>query len=324
MKSEFIEMAYYDYLQTAVNPFPEYAEFFELYNRFAQNIFTVIILNFDFNEIASIDGNAFVDLTSLQVLSVSNNLLTNLTREILFYQFKLTSLNLSHNLIEFIEKGSFQNQIDLKVLDLSFNRLLSIENNLFNGLANLNDLYLLNNFTFRLLNHSFNHLINIGNIYLIQDNKCLFMHSIVCEVKRNAGEGKYKFFQSICQISNDLTQYEYCELTFEFLQFKIHWNLKSDYENEMFYEKCKTGLIAQRNNFNHSLKKCFHNFQFIGYEKGSVKETKDKSIADVLSDGIYLLTMFFLIVFFVIKLLTFQKNVDKFCFLKNLYIFASV
>jgi len=44
MGSEFIEMAYYDYLQTAVNPFPEYAEFFELYNRFAQNIFTVIIL----------------------------------------------------------------------------------------------------------------------------------------------------------------------------------------------------------------------------------------------------------------------------------------
>ena len=93
------------------------------------------------------------------------------------------------------------------------------------------------------------------------------MHSIVCEVKRNAGEGKYKFFQSICQISNDLTQYEYCELTFEFLQFKIHWNLKSDYENEMFYEKCKTGLTEQRNNLNHSLKKCFKSFQFYEYEK---------------------------------------------------------
>ena len=56
-------------------------------------------------------------------------------------------------------------------------------------------------------------------------------------------------------------------------------------------------ITAQRNNFNHSLKKCFHNFQFIGHEKESVKETKDKSIVDVLSDGIYLLTMFVLIVF---------------------------
>jgi hypothetical protein len=86
-------------------------------------------------------------------------------------------------------------------------------------------------------------------------------------------------------------------MTFEFLQFKIHWNLKNDYENEMFYEKCKTVLIAQRNNFNHSLKKCFKSFQFIGYEKNNGKESKERSIVDVLSDGTYLLTMFGLILF---------------------------
>ena len=211
---------------------------------------------------------------------------------------------MSHNLIEFIELNSFQNQIELKILDLSFNKLLSIENNLFNGLANLNDLYLLNNFTFRLFNQSFNYLVNIGNIYLtrsmIQENKCLFMHSIKREVKRNVGDGKYKFFKSINLISNDfhdLTQNEYCELTFEFLQFKIHWNLKSDYENEMFYEKCKTSLTEEENNFKHSLKKCFDNFQFLEHEKNNDKETKEKSIFDVLSDGIYLLTMFVLIAF---------------------------
>jgi hypothetical protein len=84
-------------------------------------------------------------------------------------------------------------------------------------LANLNDLYLLNNFTFRLFNQSFNYLINIGNIHLtrslIQENKCLFMHSIEREVKRNVADGKYKFFKSINLISNDfhdLTQNEYC------------------------------------------------------------------------------------------------------------------
>ena len=120
-----------------------------------------------------------------------------------------------------------------------------------------------------------------------------------------------------------MTQNEYCELTFEFLQFKIHWNLKSDYENEIFYEKCKTGLTVQENNFNHSLKICFDNFQFIGYEKESDKETKDKSIANILSDGIYLLTMFVLIMylfpFFVYVYLnifheknTFTENNDKF------------
>ena len=54
---------------------------------------------------------------------------------------------------------------------------------------------------------------------MIQENKCLFMHSIEREVKRNVADGKYKFFKSINLISNDfygLTQNEYCELTFEF------------------------------------------------------------------------------------------------------------
>jgi hypothetical protein len=134
---------------------------------------------------------------------------------------------------------------------------------------------------------------------MIQENKCLFMHSIERKVKRDVGDGKYKFFKSINLISNDfhdLPLNEFCELTFEFLQFNIHWNLKSDFENEMFYEKCKTDLISLRNNFNHSLKKCFNDFQFLEHEKNNYKE-KEKSIFDVFSDGVYLVTMFVLIAF---------------------------
>jgi Leucine-rich repeat (LRR) protein len=276
-------------------------------NYFPYEISTLLHLNFDNNEISTIEKNAFEELRLLQILSLSNNFLNNITKEIFSIssiQLKLISLNLSHNLIEFIEQGSFQNLIELKILDLSFNQLLSIENNLFNGLENLNDLYLLNNFTFSLLNQSFNFLINIGNIYLtrsmIQENKCLFMHSIEREVKRNVANGKYKFFKSINLISNDFHDltvgYKYCEFTFELLQFKIHWNLKSDFENEMFYEKCKRALIEQENNFNHSLKKCFNSFHFLKHEKNNDKET-EKSILYVLSDGFYLVTMFVLIGF---------------------------
>jgi hypothetical protein len=65
----------------------------------------------------------------------------------------------------------------------------------------------------------------------------------------------------------------------------------------MFYESCKKSLTEQKNNFNHSLKKCFDNFQFFEHEKNNDKETEEKSIFDFLSDGIYLLTMFFLIIF---------------------------
>jgi len=271
---------------------------------FSFDMSSLLLLDFNNNEISTIESDAFEELKNLQILSISGNFLCNITNEIFLNQLNLINLNLSHNLIEFVELNSFQNLIELKVLDLSFNRLLSIENNLFKGLANLNDLYLLNNFTFRLLNQSFNHLINIGNIYLtrsmIQENKCLFMHSIEREVKRNVGDGKYKFFKSINLVSNDfhdLTVNEYCEFTFEFLQFKIHWNLKSDFENEIFYEKCKTGLTEQRNNFNHSFKKCFKSFQFIGYEKESFKEISNNLILDVLSNGLYLVTMLVLIMY---------------------------
>jgi hypothetical protein len=63
----------------------------------------------------------------------------------------------------------------------------------------------------------------------------------------------------------------------------------------MFYEKCKTGLIEQRNNFNHSIKQCFHSFQFL--KKNNHQETEISTL-NVLKNGIYLLTMIILILFF--------------------------
>jgi Leucine-rich repeat (LRR) protein len=271
---------------------------------FTFQISSLLLLNFDNNEISTIESNTFEELKRIQILSISNNLLSKITNGTFFNQMKLSNLNLSHNLIEFIEQDSFQNLFSLKMLDLSFNKLLSIENNLFKGLGNLNDLYLLNNFTFNLFNHSFNYLINIGNFYLtrsmIQENKCLFMHSIERELKRNVGNGKYKFFKSINLVSNDfnLTDNEYCELTFNFLQFKIHWNLKFDYENEIFYEKCKKSLIDQKNNFNFVFKKCFINSKFYEHEKAIEKEENKSSMVRVFESGLYFLSMIIICISF--------------------------
>ena len=105
---------------------------------------------------------------------------------------------------------------------------------------------------------------------MIKENKCIFMHSIERVIKRNVGNGAYKFFKSINLISNDFNLYddepkELCELTMEFLQKKIHLNLKMDYQNELFYEKCQQRLIKTQNKFNHSFRKCFSNFEFIGF-----------------------------------------------------------
>ena len=49
-----------------------------------------------------------------------------------------------------------------------------------------------------------------------------------------------------------------CEITFAFLQFRVHFNLKTDLENEAFYLRCKEYLSEQTNAFDRNLKKCFN------------------------------------------------------------------
>ena len=218
----------------------------------------------------------------------------------------MINLNVSYNRIEFIELNSFENLNELKVLNLSFNKLLSIENNLFKGLTSLNELDLVNNFTFSLFNQSFNYLINISGIYLqssmILENKCIFMHSMERVIKRNVANGTYNFYKSINLISSDSHLFEEiiggCGLTLEFLQFKIHLNLKTDYQNELFYQICQKNLIDNQNIFNRSYKKCFKNFEFFDYESIDEKEVKKNSIVQVLFGGMYLGTMVGLLLFF--------------------------
>ena len=128
----------------------------------------LVILNFDTNKIAQIEYDAFLNLRSLENLSISNNFLAEINSNNFQYLFSLKYLNLSRNQIEMIEANSFQNLNKLETLDLSFNYLKSIRSNLFLGLENLKDLYLLSNSGQHLSlgNESFSHLINIGNIHM--------------------------------------------------------------------------------------------------------------------------------------------------------------
>ena len=64
---------------------------------------SLIFLNFDYNEIAFIEANTFQEMKTLLTLSISSNWMTNVTREVFYFQFKLNLLNLSHNQKEFIE-----------------------------------------------------------------------------------------------------------------------------------------------------------------------------------------------------------------------------
>jgi hypothetical protein len=88
-----------------------------------------------------------------------------------------------------------------------------------------------------------------------------------------------------------------CELTFQFLQFKIHLNLKSDDENERFYEKCKDNLIKDSNNFDSSMKACFNNI-LVRYKKEDNQSTQTNMIIIFMTDYVFVLTIIALLSLF--------------------------
>ena len=262
----------------------------------------LILANFQSNNISLIENDAFLNCRSLEYLSIANNRLNNLKENNFHFLFSLIQLNLSFNEINFIEKDTFKNLNKLKSLDLNFNKLLSIYNDLFYGLINLNNLHLLSRYEMTFHYQSFNHLPNISTIVLneslILKYKCLFMHNLQRDIQRNVAN-KYIFFKSINLITlnfslNDNLKSK-CDLMFHLFQFKIHFNLKRDHENDLFYNSCQSVLISKENNFNHNKRKCFSNFEFVDKEEENEIPLLHP-IFRVLSNIYYLLTMILLLI----------------------------
>jgi len=121
------------------------------------------------------------------------------------------------------------------------------------------------------------------------------MHSIERVVRRNVSN-KYVFYKSINLLTfNNETDLD-CELTFQFLQFKIHLNLKSDFQNERFYETCKDFLIKYSNKFNNSMKSCFNHILL--REKVDYKISEANLFILLMTDYVFLLTIIALLSLF--------------------------
>ena len=233
----------------------------------------VKILNFDFNFISFIENDAFVDLRSLEILSLAFNNLNQVNLTNLAGLFSLKFMNLSYNQIEVIEVDSFKDLNKLLVLDLSFNKLTSIDNNLFQGLLNLNDLNLISENNFQFYNKSFDHLEKLSKIFFnelifkLNDTvSCYFINSITRLIHRNISN-KYIFYKSFNLITqspeNGKNITNWCDLTFHFLQFKIHFNLLTDNDFELFVENCKEDLFRKNNGFINNYRKCLNKFDLI-------------------------------------------------------------
>ena len=227
-------------------------------------LYKLLVLNFDWNQINSIELDAFKSLKTLEHLSMAQNNLSSLSVNNFFNLIALKFLNLSFNRIRSIEQDSFVNLHKLLILDLSFNEILAIDNQALNGLNRLNDFYLLLNANMSILlsNHSLRSLTNLSNFYLNATTvvlyKCLLLHSLQRYTQRNVSN-KYMFYKSINFISpQSHGNFEFwCWLKFEFLQFNLHLNLKSDDENEIFYELCGKSIVIKQNGYCFNYRKCF-------------------------------------------------------------------
>jgi hypothetical protein len=260
------------------------------------------LANFDSNQISSIETDAFLNCRSLESLSIAQNRLKNLTENNFHFLYSLINLNLSFNEINFIEQRTFSNLNKLKSLDLNYNKLISIENDLFLGLINLNHLYLMSQNEMTFYNSSFRHIPNISSIVLneslISKYKCLFMHNLERDIQRNVSN-KYIFYKSINLLTSNFkfnASLDFkCDLVFHLFQFKIHYNLKTDFDNDLFYDSCKNNLIKRENKYIHKKRKCFANFEFRNKEDEQNKIDSLHPILKVLSNVNYLLSMILLL-----------------------------
>jgi len=177
--------------------------------------------------------------------------------------------------------------------------LISIENDLFFGLSNLYNLYLLSQNEMTFYNSSFHHLPNISTIVLneslISKYKCLFMNNLQRDIQRNVSN-KYIFYKSVNLIYlgfkfNDSLKNLKCYLMFHLFQFKIHFNLKSDYDNHLFYDSCEKILIKSENIFNHNKKNCLANLVFDPKEEDIEMFSPINRILEVFSNFYFLLSL---------------------------------
>ena len=266
----------------------------------------LVLLRFDSNQIRSIEYDAFLNCRSLESLSVADNLLAEITVNNFYYLFNLKHLNLSHNLVRVVEANSFQNLNKLESLDLNFNRLLEIESFLFYGLGNLKDLFLYGMDFIHVSDQSLHFLTDLSNLYVNESvvvrSKCAIVNSVQRLIQRNISN-RFIFYKSLNIITPPQSNIaaEMCEVTFLLLQFKIHLNLKTDEENELFYDTCGDFLVrSDATSFHQSSSTCALEFLFhLDYKNlGSADLPRASRFWSVFTDFSYLCLMILLAMLF--------------------------
>ena len=213
------------------------------------------------------DDRPFSELSMLETLSLANNLVEGLRTPNLEHQYSLIYLNLSRNRISFIENGTFDNLYSLLVLDLSYNSLIKIESYVFYYLTSIRDLYLSDGepIEFDLYAFSFDDASSLKNIYVsladvsYMNNKCFLVYSLQRFKIREVNE-HFVYYSSVNLITDLPSVYDryLCGLVFEFIQYDIHFNLKSEEQYAKFYDDCYEFLMANLSRYKLDMFDCIY------------------------------------------------------------------
>ncbi len=131
------------------------------------NIGTVQKLSLRYNQLITIQPNAFAGLANLDTLSLAYNLLTTIKPNAFAGLTNLTELFLENNPLTTIPPNAFTTGLtNLTVLVLHHNQLTTIQPNAFAGLTKLRELYLNKNQLTTIQSNAFAGLPNLKWLYL--------------------------------------------------------------------------------------------------------------------------------------------------------------
>jgi Leucine-rich repeat (LRR) protein len=243
--------------------------------------------------------------SSMEVLKIRQTNLQKLDQINLHNLINLKHLDLSFNNLSFISQDSFEFNLNLEYLDLSWNSLyefsivlnklkyLNLDNNQINSTNEvLKDYYSIE--IFKMANNRLDKYPSFEMSQIKSENVETFLEFHLNQNQIN----EIKYFSFIfgrlllanfdsnqissietdaflnCRSLESLSNFKFnasldfkCDLVFHLFQFKIHYNLKTDFDNDLFYDSCKNNLIKRENKYNHNKRKCFANFEFRNKEE---------------------------------------------------------
>ena len=100
-------------------------------------------------------------------------------------------------------------------------------------------------------------------------------------------------------LENRTNKKNWCEIVFHFLQFKIHLNILTDEEFELYFKNCQEYITSKINGYSHFQKKCLNEFDLVENENEQLNETNKSQI---YSDFLFLIIIMFLIIVVVLPL----------------------